>query len=187
MFISTGSLGDLSPQDLLSLSKATGFTPDSIAKMASAVKSGNETKIAKAQADLAKIEAQIAKTEADKGTVFEQRQNQIPAIEKKLLASKKGGEFVDGNVYNDLRRKSTLTPSEFDGRFGNLLSPNDQAKFGVQAISKKTLSEEEIANINDAKAWIDQVKQRLGDVVGERERIIQKSIKNYGFDLSPYL
>src|SRR3990167_2723680 len=100
MFISTGSLGDLSPQDLLSISKATGFTPDSIAKMASAVKSGNETKIAKAQADLAKIEAQIAKTEADKGTVFEQRQNQIPAIEKKLLASKKGGEFVDGNVYN---------------------------------------------------------------------------------------
>jgi len=56
---------------------------------------------------------------------------EVASVEEALLASKKGGEYVDGNVYLDQRRKSTLSPDEFDKRFGDLLSPDDRTKYGI--------------------------------------------------------
>lgn len=64
-------------------------------------------------------------TEADK-QVYETR-----TIENTLNASKKGGQFVDGNVYIQQRTRSRMSPSEFDSRFGQLLSPDDRRKYNI--------------------------------------------------------
>lgn len=63
--------------------------------------------------------------------------NKILQIENKLIQSKNGGEFVDGNVYLEEKRRSTLNPSEFDSRFGNLLSDSDQTKYGISKTKSK--------------------------------------------------
>lgn len=53
--------------------------------------------------------------------------------------------------------------------------------------TKKDLTTEETGIINDAKAAIDQVRQRFGDVVNTRQQIIDRVKQTNGFDISPYL
>lgn len=64
-------------------------------------------------------------TEGDK-KVYE-----ASAIQSRLLASKGGGQYVDGNVYLSEKARSRMSASEFDSRFGLLLSPSDRTKYGL--------------------------------------------------------
>jgi LysM repeat protein len=65
----------------------------------------------------------------EKATASEQ--TEINRVQSQLEASRNGGENVDGNVYLSLRASSTLSPTEFDQRFGDLLSLSDQKKYGL--------------------------------------------------------
>ena len=105
--------------------------------------------------------------EPTKPTSGEKDQAEIDTITNTLTASRKGGEHVDGNVYLEERRKSSLGPTEFDKRFGDLLSPSDRKKFdiGKEAGEKGfgTASE-----LSEAKRWLskqpgvtDEDKKRL--------------------------
>ena len=67
---------------------------------------------------------------------------EITNIQNKLLQSRKGGEFADGNVYLEERRKSTLSPTEFDKRFGDLLNAEDRQKYGIAKATTGTISNE---------------------------------------------
>lgn len=54
-------------------------------------------------------------------------------ISNRLFSSKKGGQYVDGNVYLEQRRRYTEaglgTPAEFDTNYKNELSPEDRKKY----------------------------------------------------------
>ena len=67
-----------------------------------------------------------------KGGEKEQTQKEISQIENRLLASKKGGEFIDGNVYIKERRRSSISSYDFDNRFSSLLSPKDRKKISTE-------------------------------------------------------
>lgn len=54
-------------------------------------------------------------------------------------------------------------------------------------ISKSDLTPDQTSIINDAKAAIDQVKQRYGDWGAIRQQIIEQSKQQYNFDISPYI
>ena len=72
-----------------------------------------------------------AKEAKEKSTESDKQIAEVKSIETRLIQSKRGGEFVDGNVYLQERARSRMGPSEFDGRFGQLLSPSDKSKYGV--------------------------------------------------------
>lgn len=73
-----------------------------------------------------------------KTTSSREKQTEISAIENRLIQGRRSGEFVDGNVYLEERRKSTLGTDEFDKRFGELLSPGDRQRYGIGKGSKES-------------------------------------------------
>jgi len=96
---------------------------------------------------LAEQAAQRAETKAAEGTAAAKKAAEIGRVTARLQESRQGGTYIDGNVYVEERRNSSLTPSDFDSRFGYLLSPGDQVKFGV--IKEPSVSAWEV----DAGIW----------------------------------
>lgn len=87
------------------------------------------------------------------GKTKETEANEIALIEQTLLASKAGGENVDGNVYLEERRKSDLNPTEFDKRFGSLLSEDDRERFDIKG------PEEIDTTIDEVKSVFQQLRE----------------------------
>jgi len=54
-------------------------------------------------------------------------------------------------------------------------------------VTKADLTPDQLGIINDAKAAIDQVKQRYGDWNATRSQIIEQVKREDGFDISPYI
>ncbi len=111
-------------------------------KLASAKK---DTSITEVNGRKLLIDNQTGKTIADLGkatsgttTETDKQVAEANAIQQTLTNSRRGGQFVDGNVYLDQKAKSRMSPTEFDGRFGALLSPSDQQKYGVGTQSPTT-------------------------------------------------
>lgn len=53
--------------------------------------------------------------------------------------------------------------------------------------TKSDLTPDQLSIINDAKAAIDQTKQRYGDWGAIRQQIIEQSKQQFNFDISPYI
>ena len=68
---------------------------------------------------------------APRGTEGDRTMGEINRINSALVSSKRGGQFVDGNVYLEQRRLSSIPQDEFDSRFASLLSPSDRQAYGV--------------------------------------------------------
>lgn len=73
----------------------------------------------------------LGKATGSAGSETDKQVAEANAIQTVLEASKQGGQYVDGNVYLAQRIKSRMSLSEFDGRFGQLLSPEDRTKYGI--------------------------------------------------------
>ena len=78
-----------------------------------------------ASADASKASA--AKSRADTSAVSN-AQAQLTAAAKKGIDS-----YTDPNLYASLRAQSTLTPTDFDNRFGYLVNPASTARLGIGA------------------------------------------------------
>ena len=80
-----------------------------------------------------------------------------------------------------------MSAYEFDQRFGDLLNPEEQSKLGIASAPTKTqLTSDQQATINNAKAFWDAKKQLMQATPEARKYIIDKSIRESGFDPSPY-
>lgn len=72
---------------------------------------------------------------------------EVPNIENRLLASR--GEvdgFVDPFVYQREKSRARMSPSQFDSRFGYLLSPKERVNLGID---EKIKGDVELTTIND--------------------------------------
>ena len=118
-------------------------------------------------------------------------------IVSQFLESKKGTDgYVSAEVYQESLRKFIAnggTQSNFLASFQpqTYLRKQEIDKLPASlvpqtTVTKSDLTPEQTSIINDAKAAIDQVRQRYGDVVGTRQQIIEQA-KQYGFDISPYI
>ena len=95
---------------------------------------------------------------------------------------------VEADDYRRIKSDAKISPAEFDNRYGHNLSRSDQATLGVEPISKKTLTSDQLGAINDAKAYVDNLKAeyKYSEIKDERDRIIKQELNATGFDLSPY-
>jgi len=213
LFTSSGALGEFTGEALRSLEQQAELPTGSLNTLSIEVKSGNERRIAKTQAELTKIQTDIdaKKTNieiqeerlklqkqelaikqkesevAPKRTESEQKQDQIPNIVQKLNESSDKDGYANPKMYQRLRAFSKFSASEFDNRFSGSLSIDDRAKLNIQSISKKDLPTDKLSIVNDAQSVLDRVKSQYGDVPAMRDRIIKQSIEQFGFDPSPYL
>ena len=89
------------------------------------------------------------------------------------------GGGTQANFFASFPQQSYLRQEEID-KLPPAMKP-------VQTATTKTLLPDQTSILNDAKARLDIAKQRYEDVPSIREAIIQQSIKEYGFDPSPYL
>jgi hypothetical protein len=141
--------------------------------------------------DLANYNAKVAtlaRQIAPRATQTEKDQAEISSINSKLNNARGVDGYTDPNLYSKLRATSDISPNEFDNRFGNLVNPESRPKLGLQStVNKSDLTPEQTSIINDAKAAIDQVKQRYGDWGATRQQIIDQAKTQYNFDISPYI
>lgn len=102
------------------------------------------------------------------------------------------GIYANTDVYKRLRSQAK-DKTAFDKNYSYLLNPKDPtaSSFFTQAelnpTNKANLSPEQLGIINDAKAAIDQVKQRYGDWNAVRSQIIEQEKQQDGFDISPFI
>lgn len=103
-------------------------------------------------------------------------------------------QYADTALYSKLRSQAKMSASEFDGRFGYMVNPNDKGKLGIGASASSSvtpqsqLSPEQMNLLNQAKATIDAAKQKYQYSPQLREQIIQKAkTLQGGFDLSSYI
>lgn len=68
---------------------------------------------------------------ADTPTTAEAEQAEIDRVEYQLGLNKGDDGFVNPQVYLTQRRRSTLSPTEFDRRFGDMLSPQERKNLGL--------------------------------------------------------
>lgn len=107
--------------------------------------------------------------------------------QKKLEGSKDAGGFVNTDVYKS-ERNAAKDKTTFDKNFSYMLNPNDRAAAAFISNSKPdNITPEQQSMVNDAKALIDQSKQRFLDWSTLRTSIIEQEKKSSGFDLSPWL
>jgi len=71
---------------------------------------------------------------------------EISQIEQRLLASKAGGQYVDGNVYLLERARADMSPNTFDERFGYLLSPGDKERYRLTTGAGGTSPSDDVYN-----------------------------------------
>jgi hypothetical protein len=53
------------------------------------------------------------------------------SIERKLISSRGTDGYVDPEVYQSLKRRSKMSPTEFDSRFKNMLNPSDIERYSI--------------------------------------------------------
>lgn len=123
--------------------KVSGFDPETLI---ASIKSQEDAaaKQLSFENNLKKMAAtpHYAATEGDKDL------SEIRRLDSVLNASRQGGQYVDGNVYQSQKRTSRLSAQDFDARFGNLLSPSDQSKYGVSSsgVTKTPAQQSELLN-----------------------------------------
>lgn len=98
----------------------------------------------------------VAPKEAKAPTATETKKNELNNINIRLTESKKGSENVDGNVYLKERRKSSISPADFDKRFSDLLSWEDKEKYGIIKKEDEEVSSEILKDLQDAVSAIAQ-------------------------------
>jgi hypothetical protein len=146
--------------------------------------------------DLYQTSSKTGKTELIKSGATD-AENRTDTVNN-FLANKKGSDgFVSASDYQLALQKwiaSKGTQSNFFASFPQStylrqseISNLPPALRPQQIVNKSDLSVEEVSVINDAKAKLDQVKQRYGDVEGIRQQIIDYAKQNYNIDLSPYI
>ena len=105
------------------------------------------------------INAQTGETIKDLGaappTGEQKETQQLANIESRLRASAGTDGFVDPGVFMDERRKSKMGPSEFDKRFGSLLSPQERERLGIEETGPGAVAEKFIDK--------EYIKEKLGD------------------------
>lgn len=115
-----------------------------------------------------------------------------------FLQSKKGKDgFVSSADYQEGLRKFIAgggTQTNFFAAFpqqtylGSWEIEKLPAAMKPQSVTTKSdLTAEQMSIVNDAKATIDQAKQRYQDWGSIRQKIIDVSKQQYGFDISPYI
>ena len=203
MLITSGALGSLSDADLQKYADGSGVTIESLKAMRSKMQSsgGNVTNIqwkddGKGNLTAVGIDANNKPvtlgsingvTAPDKPTADQKDSAELASIKNKLLASLGDDRKTDPGVYLNLRRESSMSAYEFDQRFGDLLNPEEQSKLGIASAPTKTqLTSDQQATINNAKAFWDAKKQLMQATPEARKYIIDKSIRESGFDPSPY-
>jgi len=112
---------------------------------------------------------------------------QIGSIAQQLTGAVGTDGYTDPNLYARLRQSSTMNPTQFDNRFGYLINPISKDRLGLGTATRSGFTAEQQGFINEAKAQLDQVKFNYGNVVEERQKIIDYELQQSGFDLSPYI
>ena len=128
---STGAIASLDDTQLMSLAKQSGYSMSDLAAMReAAVTKGEATeeRLAMAEERVALAEEKTSKTEAINNVLTE------------FAAHTGSDQKVDWDTYREQRQKSTLSPTEFDKRFGGMLSPEGQIELGVTKAGQITTS-----------------------------------------------
>ncbi|MDD5178319.1 MAG: hypothetical protein PHT54_03520 [Candidatus Nanoarchaeia archaeon] len=143
--------------------------------------------------NLAILSGQIKKEEIE---VTKSEKRDI-AVEQYLQGKKGTDGFVSAQTYQEGLRKFIAnggTQSNFFASFPQQSYLRQEEINNLPAgmkpqmvTTKSDLSADQLGIINDAKAAIDQVRQRWGDWEAVRQQIIEQSKQQYNFDIAPYI
>lgn len=68
------------------------------------------------------------------------KETEINNVIQKLSASAGTDGYVDPKVYSNLKMQSKISPTEFDNRFSNMLSPKERNNLGITSVSATELT-----------------------------------------------
>ncbi len=124
---------------------------------------------------------------------YDEIKNQLEASKNNSYTTADGkvhqgdGIYANTDVYKRLRNQAK-DKTAFDKNYSTILNPNDPTALPfISNVKTDVITPEKQSIINDAKAAIDQVKQRYGDLNATRSQIIDQEKQQSGFDLSPYI
>jgi hypothetical protein len=124
-----------------------------------------------------------------KGLTAAQEKQFWSEIDSGRLQLQKGETW--GNVWNRIHAQFPQVSADMidNGLGTSWRQPGAYQEWNQKTggVNKSNLTPEQLSTINDAKAAIDQVKQRFGDWNATRSQIIDKVKQEDGFDISPYI
>ncbi len=111
---------------------------------------------------------------------LQQEQTEIANVSARLSVTKGKDGYVDPQAYLAEKRKSTISPTEFDNRFADLLSPQERVNLGIEKQNNIQLTLDQI------KVNTKNIFQQYKDSGYARQQIEdQWKADNGGTDLSP--
>ena len=140
LMINTAAIGDFSDAELDNLAKSAGYTIQSLRAIRTAVKTGNERKIANAQSKLeiqegrlrlAEEKMTMPTTEEKAETFDEIVLEAAPMFEEDRMRNE--DKKISPDLYSEMRARVPATyRNDFDAKFSYLLSKETKRRYGIE-------------------------------------------------------